>query len=79
METSLDSRSFVDISSRQAPYYPIPEKHFTSVEHPGIIKNVNSAVDTLGGLKPLHEVRLWRFITAKFSLSKIYAARSRGS
>ena len=34
---------------RTAPFYPIPPRHITSVEHPAIIQNVDKAIDTLQG------------------------------
>jgi general transcription factor 3C polypeptide 5 (transcription factor C subunit 1) len=40
-----------DLSGRErtAPFYPIPPRRIVSVEHPGVIKNVNRAIDTLDG------------------------------
>ncbi|KAJ9316621.1 hypothetical protein DTO271D3_3128 [Paecilomyces variotii] len=34
---------------RTAPWYPIPSRRIVSVEHPGIVKNVDKAIDTLNG------------------------------
>ncbi|PTU21137.1 hypothetical protein P175DRAFT_0523961 [Aspergillus ochraceoroseus IBT 24754] len=35
--------------SRTAPFYLIPPRRIVSVEHPAIIRNVDKAIDTLGG------------------------------
>lgn len=34
---------------RTAPFYSIPPRRITSIEHPAIIHNVDKAIDTLQG------------------------------
>ncbi|KAE8379747.1 RNA polymerase III transcription factor IIIC subunit-domain-containing protein [Aspergillus bertholletiae] len=42
--------------SRTAPFYSIPSRRIVSVEHPGIIKNVDKAIDTLQGPKGISKI-----------------------
>lgn len=39
-----------------APWYIIPEESYIGVEHPGVIKNVDKAIASLGGEQRLGEV-----------------------
>jgi hypothetical protein len=57
-----------DLSGRErtAPFYPIPPRRIVSVEHPGVIKNVNRAIDTLDGNDGIARVckKRWRPLLA---------------
>lgn len=44
--------------ARRAPWYPISSRRIVAVEHPGIVKNVNRAIDTLHGESGLAQVSL---------------------
>lgn len=50
-----------------APWYLIPEENYIGVEHPGVIRNIDRAIASLGGEQPLGEV-----ITMKPSITDIY-------
>ena len=52
---SGDSVSFVN--GRGAPWCEIPNDNVVSVEHPGIVKNVDNAILSLGGDAKLATVR----------------------
>ncbi|GAD92040.1 RNA polymerase III transcription factor subunit, putative [Paecilomyces variotii No. 5] len=41
---------------RTAPWYTIPSRRIVSVEHPGIVKNVDKAIDTLNGSSGISKI-----------------------
>lgn len=41
---------------RSAPVYQIPSRHIVSVEHPGIVRNVDRAIETLQGSEGITRV-----------------------
>jgi hypothetical protein len=40
-----------------APYHIIPETKYVTVEHPGVVQNLDNAINSLGGETELREVR----------------------
>lgn len=44
-------------SSRTAPFYTVPPRQLVSVEHPGIVRNIDNAIDTLQGDLGIKSVR----------------------
>lgn len=52
----LPQRSYERSSARFAPWYSVPSEAVVSVEHPGIIKNVEKGIQTLGGYTKAEKV-----------------------
>lgn len=51
-----ESRPAQMSSTEYARWYTVPNKHFVSIEHPFIIKNVDKGIETMGGVNKLQEV-----------------------
>ena len=45
-------------NSGMAEVKPLPNEHFMSLEFPGVVKNLDKALGTLGGSSKLVEVRM---------------------
>jgi general transcription factor 3C polypeptide 5 (transcription factor C subunit 1) len=45
-------------SKRTAPFYEVPARRIVSVEHPGIIRNVDRAINTLQGTDGIFKVKV---------------------
>lgn len=44
-------------SPRTAPFYAVPPRQLVSVEHPGVVRNIDNAIDTLQGDLGIKSVR----------------------
>jgi hypothetical protein len=51
------ARTTAKATGSTAPVLPIPKQQFLSVEYPGIIQNLDKALETLGGVEKIQEVR----------------------
>lgn len=55
--------------SQFAPWYRIPERRIVAVEHPGIVKNVDRAIQTLQGDAGIANVSRFPFSQGDYYLS----------
>jgi len=46
------------IETLLAPYHEVPDDRYVAIEHPGIIKNLERGISSLGGDKQISNVRL---------------------
>ncbi len=63
--STKDSDTCSQMSS--APWHHIPQENYIGVEHPGVIRNIDKAIASLGG-----EQRLGEVITMKPSITDFY-------
>jgi hypothetical protein len=56
-EAEKYKKGLVSLSYPKAPIRPLPTRQIVCVEYPGYIKNINKAIETLGGINAIHKVR----------------------
>lgn len=58
-------------STGSAPKYLVPDQRIVSVEHPGIVENIDKAVESLGGEAELSRVRSFSILIDRGSVANV--------